>query len=197
MGVRFGNKPSRTNQLTVPAANLGLRDDQLARVGIVGADQRVLENADGTQNVASNLDLVGEVARVTKNHLGAGLELHLRLDTSHGSLDTNSLASLVDELIDVGVEHIGTAVDGTEAGETLGELSQSVERVDIRRLSVARNTVAIQADALDGLGRSTGFIQVGIVVVKRHGVADKVLGCDLEAELVVDLLHGATAQVES
>lgn len=33
---------------TVLAPNLGLGDDQLSRIGIVGASQRVLEDADGS-----------------------------------------------------------------------------------------------------------------------------------------------------
>lgn len=119
------------NKLTVLAAHLRLGNDQLARIGVVGASKGVLENADGAEDVANNLDLVGEVAGVAEDHLGAGLELHLGLDTRHGGLDADGLAVLVDELVNVGVEHVGTAVDGTETSEALRKFAQTVQRVDV------------------------------------------------------------------
>ena len=157
----------------------------------------MLENADGAEDVADNLDLVGEVAGVAEDHLGAGLELHLGLDTGHGGLDADGLAVLVDELVNVGVEHVGTAVDGGKTGEALGKLAKAVERVDVWRLAVAGDGLAVEADALDGLRGGARGIEVVVVEVEGHGVADEILGAGLEAELVKDLLHGAGVHIEA
>ena len=157
----------------------------------------MLEDADGAQDVADDADLVGEVARVADDELGARLKLHLGVDAAHGGLDTHGLVALVDDLLDVGVEHVGAAVDGAEAGEALGQLAQAVERVDVGRLAVAGHAVAVQAEALDGFGGTALDVEVGVGLVEGHGVAGKVLGSCLEAELVVDFPHGAGAHVEA
>lgn len=181
---------------TVLSANLRLGDDKLGGIGVVGASEGVLQNADGTENVSNDLGLVGEVGGVTKDDLGLGLKLHL-LDTGHSGLDANSLVTIVLNLVDVGVEHVSAAVDGGQTGETLRKLAKTVERVDVRRLSVSSNRVTVQANALDSLGSLAGCGDVIVGEVKSHGVANEVLcGC-LEAELVVNIFHGALVHVQT
>lgn len=182
--------------ITVLPANLRLGNDELGRVGIVGTSKRVLQNANSSEDVADNLGLVGEVGGVTEDHLGLGLELHL-LNTSHGRLDANSLVTIVLDLVDVGVEHISTTVDGRQAGETLRKLAKTVERVDVRRLSVSGNRVTIKADSLDGLGSLARGGNVVVGEVESHGVANEVLCGGLEAELVIDVLHGALVDIQA
>jgi hypothetical protein len=182
--------------ITVLSANLRLGNDELGGIGVVGTSERVLQNANSSEDVADNLGLVGEVGRVTENHLGLGLELHL-LNTSHGRLDAHSLVALILDLVDVGVEHVSTAVDGRQTGETLGKLAKTVERVDVRRLSVSSNRVTVQADSLDGLGSLAGGGDVVVGEVESHGVTNEVLCGGLEAELVIDILHGALVDVQA
>lgn len=181
---------------TVLAADLVLGNDDLARVAVVRAGERVLEDADGPEHVADDLDLVGEVRRVAEDHLGARLEAHL-LDARHGGLDAHGLVALVQHLVDVGVEHVGAAIDGRQAGEALGQLAEAVERVDVGRLAVPGHRVAVEADPLDGLGGLAGDTDVLVVgLVEGHGVADEVARAGLEAELVIHLLHGDAVDVE-
>jgi DNA-binding CsgD family transcriptional regulator len=52
----LGYENSDLTKPTVLAANLGLGNDELSRVGIGGAGKRVLEDADGTKNVANNVE---------------------------------------------------------------------------------------------------------------------------------------------
>lgn len=182
---------------TVLPADLGLRNDQLGGVGVVGSSQGVLEHADSAQHVAGNLDLVGEVRWVSEDHLGLGLELHLGLNAGHGGLDAGSDAILVQHLVDAGVQHVGTAVNGGQTGEALGQLAESVEGVDVWGLSVPGNRVAVQADTLNGIGSDTSGGHVCVVEVQGHGVANEVPGGLLETEFVVHILHGAGAHVET
>lgn len=117
---------------TVFPANLALGNDQLARVRVVGVGQRVLEDADGAQDLANRLDLAGKVGRVANDKLGLGRKLDLVVAVGHGGLDAHRLAIVVLDLVDVGVEHVGAAVDGRQAGKALGQLAQTVEGVDVR-----------------------------------------------------------------
>lgn len=154
------------------------------------------QDADGADDVADNLGLADEVRGVTKDHLGLGLELHL-LNASHGSLDTNGLGALVQDLVDVGVEHVGAAIDSRQAGEALGELAETVERVDVGGLAVSGDRVAVEADALDGLGGLALGIDVLISKVESHGMANEVAGGSLKTELVVDLLQSNGVDVKT
>lgn len=197
LGADIVRRRHNRNVNIILAADLALGNNQLSRVRVARVCQRVLQDADGPQYVSHNLDLVGEVARVANDDLGLGLKLHLGLDVGHGGLDADRLVALVDHLVDVGVEHVGAAVNGRQAGETLGELAEAVEGVDVGRLSVAGDRVAIQTNALDGLGGDAGLVEIRVGLVESHGVADEVFGRGLEAELIKHLLHGAGGHVEA
>lgn len=124
----------------------------------------MLQDADGTQDVPNGLALVGEVRRVTEDGLGLCLEFHL-VGARHGGLDADSPVFLVEDLVDLGVEHVGAAVDGREAGEALGQLAEAVERIDVRGLAVAGDRVAVEANALEGFGSGAGLGEVVVVGV--------------------------------
>lgn len=101
--------------LTVLASDLGLRDNQLQRVGVGCVGDGVVENANGLEQVSSNTRLAREVRGVSKNLGCLGLELHALASVVlllHGGLDAYDLVTVVEELVDVGVQHVGTTVDG-------------------------------------------------------------------------------------
>lgn len=185
--------------LTVLPSNLGLGKNQLQRVAAISLVDRVLQDADRLEQVAGNLDLAGEVRRVGNDLLSLGLELHggrLVIAILHGGLDTGDLTAVVEHLVDIGVQHVGAAVDSGQTSKTLGELTQTVERVDVWRLAISSHGVDVQADAVDSLDHA----RLGDVVVRGiegHRVANKVAGVILEAELVINLLHGARSDVQT
>lgn len=189
------------NLLTVLAANLGLWDDQLARVGVISSLDWVVQDTDRLQDVASNLDLSWEVRWVTKNLLRLRSEseaLSLLATLLHGGLDVSCLSgSIVGDLIKVGVQHVSSTVNSGETSEALWELSETVQWVDVWRLSVAGDRVPVETDALDGLWCSALLGDIVVSGVKRHGVADEIAGGSLKAELVEDILHGASLDVKS
>lgn len=161
----------------------------------------MLQDTDGLEQIAGDLDIVGEVRRIGNDLLGLGLELHRRglvITILHGSLDTRDLATLViQHLIDVGVQHVGTTVDGGKTGKALRKLAETVEGVDVRRLAVTGHGVDVEADVVDGLDGSAGLVDVLVRGVEGHGVTNEVTGVVLETELVIDLLHGAGSNVET
>lgn len=185
---------------TVLAADLRLGDDQLQRVGVVGVGNGVVQDTDGLQQVASDADLVGEVGGVREDLLRLGLELHARAIVAlllHGGLDANNLAVVVEELIHVGVQHVGTAIDGGKASEALGKLSQAIKGIYVGRLSVSRHGVDVESDANNGIVGTALCVNVVVGLVQSHRVANEVAGASLETELVVHVLHGAVLDVQS
>lgn len=109
----------------------------------------MLENADRAHDLAflDNTDLAfgllagAEVARVTNDLL--------RLDSLVTAANTDELAVRIrNNLVNGLVEHVSTAVDGTQAGERLWELAETVEGVDVRRLAVPGHRRRVQDDTL-------------------------------------------------
>ena len=182
--------------LTVLAADLRLRNDELSGIAIVRARQGVLQDANRPQNVADNLGLAWEVRGIGNDHASLGLELHL-VHTRHGSLNANGLVTIVLELINMRVKHVRASINGRQTGEALGQLAETVERVDVRGLSVAGDRVAVELDTLDDLGSLSLGGDVVVGEVQGHGMTDEVTGSRLETELVVHLLHRNVVDVQT
>ena len=182
------------------ASDLGLGNDQLQGIATVGLVNRVLQDTDRLQQVSRNPDLPGEVGGIGNDLLGLGLELHLGrlvITVPHSGLDARDLAVIVEHLVDVGVQHVGTTVDSRQTSEALGKLTQAIQGVDVRRLSVTGHGVDVEADAVDSLGGGARLVNVLVRWEQCHGVTDEVTGVLLEAELVVNILHGARTDVQS
>lgn len=140
--------------LTILPSDLRLGNNKLARVAVVGALDWVVQDANRLEDVANNLDLAREIRWVSKNLLGLGAEGHsitLISTLLHGCLNTNSLVSVICNLIKVGVEHVSATVDSGQTSKSLGKLTKTVKRVDVWGLSIASNRVTVETDTLDGL----------------------------------------------
>jgi hypothetical protein len=181
------------------AANLRLRNDQLARVAIVRASKGVVQNADSFQDVSSYLNLPREIRGVSKNLLRFCCELHRFLSTSilHGGLDSNSLGAFVNDFINVGVEHIRSAIDSRQTCEALWQFSKTVKWVNIWRLSISRHRVSIQSNAFDRLWSTPFLGEVFVGLVESHGVTNEVSSSSLESEFVINVFHRACIDVET
>jgi hypothetical protein len=147
--------------LTVLPADLVLGDDDLRRIRVVGTRYGVLEDTDRPDHLAgfyhphlssSLLELLArsKVAGITNDLLRAH-----RLSRRGDAGELAGLGVDVDRL-DLLVEHVGASVDGREAGERLGQLAETVERVDVGRLAVPRHGLGVEDDSVDrgpgGLG---------------------------------------------
>ena len=111
-------------------ANLGLGDDKLERVTVVRLVDGVVQDADCAEKVSNNSGLSREVRRVRNDLLNLGGEGHsvawLALFL-HSGVDTGNLAILIiHDLVDVGVEHVGAAVDSRKTGESLWKLAKTI-----------------------------------------------------------------------
>jgi hypothetical protein len=148
---------------------LVLGDDELETVAVVGARDRMLEDTDSANDLALLEDLgllllclgIDKVTRVTDDHIGASDLVP--------APDARELALvIVHDLVDGLVEHVRPSIDGRETGETLGELSEAVEGVDVGRLAVASDRRAVEDDAFVRLASWPGQIASGVVSLQRR-----------------------------
>lgn len=116
---------------------------------------------------------------------------------THGGLDPGNLSIFVKNLVDAGVEHIGSTIDGRKTSETLRELTEAVKGIDIWRLSVARHGVHVKANAIDSLDGGSRLVNVVVRLVESHRMADEIASVIFEAELVINLLHGALRNIQA
>lgn len=182
------------------SSNLGLGDDQLNGIAAIGLINGMLQNADGLEQISGHPDLAREVGWVGENLLGLGGELHglaIIITILHRGLDSRNLVTVIQNLIDAGVEHVGAAVDSGETGESLWKLTKAVEWIDIRRLSIAGHGVHVKSNAIDGFGGHASFCDIEIGLKQSHGVTDKVAGIVFETELVIYVLHCALSDIQA
>ena len=104
----------------------------------------MVEEADATDDLASGADgVAGEVGRVSNDHLGLS-HLVPALDA------IGDAVGVLKNLVDIAVEHEGTAVNGTEAGETLGEAAETVYGVNVGAGAIPGKGIAVDLELLDG-----------------------------------------------
>lgn len=110
----------------------------------------MLQEADCSDDLAllNDADLAAflsgaEVTWVTDDLLG--------LDGLAATCHSSKLAVRVsDNGIDLLVEHVSTTIDGTQASERLGKFAETVQGVDVRRLSVASHRGSVEDNAVVG-----------------------------------------------
>ena len=153
---------------------LFLREDDLHRVRIPAVGDGVAQDAQRPHHLSHPPGLPGEVAGIADDKLGTS-----RLAVGG---DADRAARLVVRHRHVGlVEHVRATVHRGEAGETLGELAEAVEGVDVRGARVeAQQGLVVELHRHHHLTRGT--VEVGIVRRERDGMTDEIDGARLEAE---------------
>lgn len=63
-----------------------------------------------------------------------------------------------DDLVDLLVEHVGSTVDGAQTSKGLGQLAETVQRVDVRGLAVSGHRLSVQDDTVDGISGGLGDV---------------------------------------
>jgi len=150
----------------------------------------VAEDADCTNDTASALYTIREVRRIGDDELALGNGVWLL-----AGLDTDGLAVLHDDVVDRGVEHVGTTIDGAETSKALRKLTKTIERIEIRTLGIGitRKRVEVELHTNDRL--KSRLPQVIIVEVQADSVADEIDGIGLKAELGVELTHSHLGEI--
>lgn len=166
-------------------------DDELEGVGVVGVGHGVLHEDDGADDGAVLLHLGG----LESEHVGGVSKDHLGLDDSALDLDTDDLAVLVDELLDLLLEHLDATGDGAETGETLGDTAETVLGVDEGGRTETGKRVSVKLALLDGI--SGGLVEVVVVLVQSDGVTSELDGVLTERATSEDLTSSGLLHINT
>merc|ERR1719234_258307 len=148
--------------------------------GILGVWDGVVHKTDTPHHLPRLLHLVANIGRITVDLLTFGC-----LSTT---FDTNHLSSLVDDLINGFVQHVGSSVDSRQACKALWQLAQPIEGVKVWRLSISCQRVTVELDSLQCL--CARLFQVIVIPEQSQCVSHKVRGILIKPKFLVDLSHG-------
>ena len=177
------------NEDIVLTADLRAGDDDLGRLLIIGVGDGVVEEADAPNDLTGGSDgILGEVRGITDDHLGLG-HFIARLDAVRNAV------GILEDFIDVAVQHEGSTVDSAETGEALRQTAKTVQGVDVGAGTVASQGVAVALQLLDGGG--SGLIEVVVVELEAHGVRDELVRFGDKAKVNVQLSHGHGVEIAS
>lgn len=98
-----------------------MRQNDLATGGIVGLGDWVVHDADSSDDLASLSDLIQGVAGVANDQWSLSFFLT--------TLDTTNFSSVEKDLINFGIQHVSSTVDGAQSTERLWETSETVNWV--------------------------------------------------------------------
>jgi hypothetical protein len=174
------------NKDIIDTADLRSRNDNLGGFRIVRVGDGVVQEADASNNESGGADLLwGEVGRVSDNHFG---DSHLI-----SSLDTVGGSVLHQNFIDILIEHKGSTVNGANSGESFWQTTKTVDGVDVRRCSVAREGVAVDLQFLDS--RQCRLIHVFLIQLETHGVRNELMRIWNQSEFCVEFFHGHFGEI--
>mmetsp|Transcript_12560 Transcript_12560/g.26498 ORF Transcript_12560/g.26498 Transcript_12560/m.26498 type:complete len:351 (-) Transcript_12560:526-1578(-) len=171
----------------IGAVHLRTRDDDLDTLHISAVWDGMIQKADASNNLASCPDLLfGKVRRIADN----------KLSPSHfiSTLHPHGFSFvIVDDFIDITIEHEGTSVNGAKTRKTFRESSKAIDRVDVRASSISRQGVAVSLEFLHRW--QCGLIKMVVVQLQTHRVGYELVGISDKPEGVVELPHGHFGQV--
>ena len=174
--------------LTSLSLQLLLGQDDLDGWHVLGVWNRVVHDADGSDNLANHLGLVhvSNIGGVANHEWGLG-----GLVTG---ADTDDLAALHKDLIDRGVQHVGTTVNGAQTRERLGETSETVHWVQEWRATILTHGFLVELHLWEGV--VGGHLQVAVITLHGDSVTKEINGVLLEAGLLEQLSAGLLGVVE-
>ena len=106
-----------------------LGQDDLHGGDVFGARDRVIEDTDATDDLLDEFDSVLQTAT---DCVGRIADNGLALSNAFWSLDSNDLAVLVKDFVDVGIEHESATIDSANTTESFGNAAQTEDGVNER-----------------------------------------------------------------
>ena len=148
----------------------------------------MIQDANGADDLAGDTCLLeaAHVGRVADNQWCAG-----RLFTAS---DTASTAIIVEKnFINVGIKHVGTAMDSAKTRERLWQTSETIHGVEERRVTVFAHGFHIELHLFAGINSRS--LEVGVLDVKGNSVAQEIDSLGLKTERAVQICHGHVVEV--
>mmetsp|Transcript_45852 Transcript_45852/g.121184 ORF Transcript_45852/g.121184 Transcript_45852/m.121184 type:complete len:278 (-) Transcript_45852:212-1045(-) len=171
-----------TDKDIVLATDLGSRNDDLRRFGIVRVGDGMIEQTNATDDDPRRLYLFRrKVGGIANDHIGLG---HLIT-----CLDTVSLSAFVEQdLVNVLIQHEGSAVNGADSRKTFGQSAEAVDGIDVGRGTVARKRVHVRLQGCYGAGG--GLIHMVFIEFETHGMGNELMRIRDETKIGIELTHG-------
>ena len=132
-------------------ANLVLRDDNLGGRRF-GVRNRMRKQADTSDHSPGFARLAHEVRRVPDDGFALG-----NLRTGSNACHTSRFR-IVQNFVDLFVKHIRPTVNGAQPRESLRQLAQAVERIDIRCETITLNGTHVQPNAMKRVDSRLGQV---------------------------------------
>lgn len=140
----------------------------------------MIKEADGSDDSTSGLQhSVGSVARITDNHGRTGSFLT--------TADAGNLAVLHDNLVDLRVEHVGTAMDSAQSRESLREATDAVDGVQEGAVAISTLRLLVKLHLHDSF--NCRLEHEVIVVIEGDSMTEEIKGRLLDAELLEQFTH--------
>ena len=169
------------------SGNLILRNDELDRIHIVSVWDGMLKQANCTNNFADTTDFAREIRGIPDNNLGFG-------DFLAGT-DADGNTVFIDNLIDRFIQHVRAAKDGGESRKALGQLSETVEWINVWRFAITSHGIYVEQDSFHGF--AGWFVEIGVVEVQGHSMTDEILCPSFKTKLGINLVHRILVQIDS
>ena len=79
--------------------------------------------------------------------------------------DSNDLSGFIkNDFVDRLVQHVRTAVDGAQAGKSLRQFAETIKGIQIGRLAISGQRIAVELDLLER--QAARNLEIGVVPVK-------------------------------
>ncbi len=159
---------------------MSLGNDELEGRIFGDFSKRMIQDTDTSDGFADLLDLL---FLASSEHVAGVTDDHLALGSFVTALDTRNLSRFViDDFINILVEHESTTIDGAHSGETFGDTTETIDGIDEGRVSVSTVGIHVELDLIDGF--NSGSLDEAIISVKSDGVTNEINSVGGEIELL-------------
>jgi hypothetical protein len=167
---------------------LFLRNNDLNTRSVICVRNRVVKNANGSDNLHSFLDflVLHDIRGIADNKRSFG-NLIIGLDSSDFSIFTK------ENLVNVGVEHVSTSMDSAKSRETFRKTSQTIDRIEERRITILSKGFDVKLDLLDSFDGRLG--EVLIISEESDCMSQEINGIIFKFMLLENIRHGLLVKV--
>ena len=159
---------------------MSLRDNELEGRILGQITEGMIQDTDTSDGFTNTSDLL---LLASLEHVAGMADDHLALGSFVTTLDTRDLAiSVVDDFIDIFVEHESTSINGAHSRETFGDTTKTIDGIDEGRVSVSTVRVHVELNSINSF--NGGSLDEGIISVKSNSMTDEIDHIGGEIELL-------------
>ena len=139
----------------------------------------MVQDADASDDLLLQLN---SVLQATLDGVGGVTDDQRAVGNTIAVLHSDNLAIFEQNLVDVGVQHESSTVDSTDPGESFGDATQTVDRVDEGRVSISSHRVGVKLNFADHL--DCGQSNEALIGVESNSMTNEVNGVWLQPKFL-------------